>query len=80
MSHIPHYLAEGGECAAGEEDNPLHLLDVEEVVEAPQGSVLPVCIGGELWVVGEDVTISQIYFLGKAKLVKNLLSNRYIFY
>ena len=69
MSHIPHYLAEGGECAAGEEDNPLHLLDVEEVVEAPQGSVLPEWVQGEeVRVVGVDVTICEIFFLGKTKL------------
>ena len=65
MSHAPYYLAEGRECAAGEEDNPLHLLVVEEVVEAPQRAVLPEWVRGEVRVVGVDVAVSQIYLLGR---------------
>jgi hypothetical protein len=60
------YLTERGEGPAGEEDNPLHLLVVEEIVEAPQRAVLSKGVGSEVRVVGVDVAIRQVYLLKRS--------------
>lgn len=47
---------------AREEDNPLHLLVVEEVVEGPETALLAVRIGRQVGIVTVNVTVLQRYF------------------
>ena len=60
LSLLIEASTERGEGTAGEENNPLELLVEKEVVEAPDGSILPEWIGHEVWVVGVDVALHQV--------------------
>ena len=53
-------LAEGAEGATCKQHDAFELLVEKEVVEAPDGSILPEWIGHEVWVVGVDVALHQV--------------------
>ena len=54
---------EGAHGSAGEEDHPLHLPVVEEVVEVPDGAVLPEWIRGQVWVVRVEFAVQEFNLL-----------------
>ena len=67
-------LTEGAEGAAGEEYHALQLLVEEEVIEVPDGSVLPEGVQGHVGVVGVDVAVEEDNLLVQShpELVVNL--------
>ena len=67
-------LTEGAEGTAREEHHALQLLVEEEVVEVPDGSVLPEGVQGHVGVVGVDVAVEEDNLLVQShpELVMNL--------
>ena len=56
-------LTEGAHGPTGEEHHALHLPVEEEVVEVPDGAVLPKWIRREVRIVREEFTVHQFNFL-----------------
>ena len=67
-------LTEGAEGTAGEEYHALQLLVEEEVIEVPDGSVLPEGVQGHVGVVRVDVAVQEDDLLVQShpELVVNL--------
>ena len=57
------YLTEGGEGPAGEQHNPLELLVEEEVVEAPEGTILAEWVRAQIRVVRVNRAVDQVDLL-----------------
>ena len=68
------FLAEWTHGPTREEHHPLHLPVEEEVVEVPDGAVLPEWIRREVRIVGEEFTVHQFNFCVQSvpKFVVNL--------
>ena len=60
---VSTYLTKRRQGPTGEQYDPFQFLVEKEIVEAPQRTVLPKRIRGEVRVIGVDVAVDQVDFL-----------------